>query len=544
MTVMDKKKNNLIEWGILGLYTILYIAVTIFHEPWFDEAQAWEIAKCGSYHDLLFLIPHGEGHPPLWSLILSIPAKLGVPYEIGLKGVAFIFSVLTAYLLIFRAPFKKWIRYTLPFTYFFFYQYGIISRTYCVVVFLLLLLADWFMTKDEHPYRFAAALVFLCASSAYGIAIAGGICICWSIDIWIEKKNEVSISNLKTLFFDKRIKALLLVLIFAVLFIVEILPYKATAAINSSRHEFLAKKILYMFFAMQGDAFMSPIFPEIWEKVNFMILASGILTTMISWAYLCAILPKNKWKYYFVPECFFALLMTYYGHQHHSGVCVAIYIAAIWASYGATSKEKQITTLREKIAGESGTWMAAVFNAIPAISIATMLLFSVMSSQKDIVYLYSDGREMANFIKEHHMEDALIMVQWEPSQHARNDEDCECTIEDYDTNAVGDAVTLIPYFDKNIVFNHNDNKKNIGYITHFVASMEENLDAYARWKKYGYPEVIIGSPHIEYVYNDEISYSDYTIVLKTQNRPVWKGSTDFMVTRVYVRNDCLEKFGL
>jgi len=48
-----------------------------FHEPWFDEAQAWQIAKCASLKDILFTIPHYEGHTPLWHLILCCRPNLG-----------------------------------------------------------------------------------------------------------------------------------------------------------------------------------------------------------------------------------------------------------------------------------------------------------------------------------------------------------------------------------------------------------------------------------------------------------------------------------
>jgi len=41
-----------------------------FHEPWFDEVQAWMIARCATIKELLTVIPHYEGHPPLWHMIL------------------------------------------------------------------------------------------------------------------------------------------------------------------------------------------------------------------------------------------------------------------------------------------------------------------------------------------------------------------------------------------------------------------------------------------------------------------------------------------
>lgn len=547
MDLSIKKKTNLIGWVILLLYTALYIWVTYYHEPWFDEAQAWEIAKCGSYRDLLFLIPHGEGHPPLWSLILSIPAKLGVPYEIGIKSVAYIFSIATVYLIVFKAPFSKWVRYTLPFTYFFFYQYGVISRTYCVAMFIIILLAVRFKTKDTQPYKYMVLLALLCACSAYGIVIAGGISICWCIDIFLEKKNKDIISTSKELLSDKRVRALLILLVIAILLIIEILPYSTTVAANSSRYDNFAKKLVYMFLAMSGDALISPTFPEIWENAGGIAFIPGIIASLIAWVYLCITSAKKMWKYYFVPETLFAVLMTYYGYQHHSGMCVLIYIAVLWISYDLESRTERLRLMKERLSEDMSRALIKLIKIIPAATIGIMLLFSVMSVRKDILLPYYDGRAVADFIKEHHMEKALIMGEWNRNLQKRNDEtegDIEYTIEDYDSNFVGSAVSIVPYFNENIFFNHNDSFDNVGYVTHFVASMEDNYAAYSRWKEYGYPEVLIGQPHIEFVYGEEISYLDYKMVLMVPWNPIWKGTAPYYTTRIYVRKDCLAKYGL
>mgnify|MGYP006902726640 FL=1 len=111
-------------------YLSVIIIVMCFHEPWFDEAQSWLIARDSSFADLLTLRPHYEGHPPLWTLLLSIPAKTGVPYEIGLKGVQLLCAALLGGWLIFRAPFSRLAIILLPFTYFFCFQYGVTAVSY------------------------------------------------------------------------------------------------------------------------------------------------------------------------------------------------------------------------------------------------------------------------------------------------------------------------------------------------------------------------------------------------------------------------------
>ena len=63
------------EWIAFALYVALLCIVASFHEPWFDEAQSWQIARVASLRDILFSIPHYEGHPPLWHLLLALPAR-------------------------------------------------------------------------------------------------------------------------------------------------------------------------------------------------------------------------------------------------------------------------------------------------------------------------------------------------------------------------------------------------------------------------------------------------------------------------------------
>lgn len=80
-------------------YVTVTVTVSCFHEPWFDEAQAWLIARDCSWKELLTVRTHYEGHPPLWWMLLAIPAKLGMPYEIGLKSLNLMCAALMIWLL-------------------------------------------------------------------------------------------------------------------------------------------------------------------------------------------------------------------------------------------------------------------------------------------------------------------------------------------------------------------------------------------------------------------------------------------------------------
>ncbi len=149
----------------------------------FDEAEAWQIARSVTLKTLFLETTHYEGHPPLWHLILMPLAKAGAPYELSLSLVSLAFMGTAVFLILWRAPFPRLVRLLLPFTYFFFYQYGVISRVYCVLTLAFVLLAIVYRSRNERPGRYVAALILMCVTLAYGLVIAGGLALVWLWEI-------------------------------------------------------------------------------------------------------------------------------------------------------------------------------------------------------------------------------------------------------------------------------------------------------------------------------------------------------------------------
>lgn len=170
-------------------YVVVIVCVMAFHEPWFDEAQSWLIARDASFRDILLLRPHYEGHPPLWWLMLAIPAKLGVPYEIGLKGVQLVCAAVMAWLLVFRSPFPPLVAVLLPFTYFPCFQYGVTSRPYALMCAAIFLVADCWKGRDRHPWCLTLSLLLLCCTSSYGIALACAVALVWVARVLLQARS-------------------------------------------------------------------------------------------------------------------------------------------------------------------------------------------------------------------------------------------------------------------------------------------------------------------------------------------------------------------
>src|SRR4051794_33642898 len=110
----------------LALYAALVSFAIPYHEPFVDEAQSWQLARTLSLPDLFHTYLRYEGSPGLWHFLLWILIRLNVTYTaihwicgaIGLAGVS---------ILVLKAPFPRYLKLTLPFTYFLLFQYAVVA---------------------------------------------------------------------------------------------------------------------------------------------------------------------------------------------------------------------------------------------------------------------------------------------------------------------------------------------------------------------------------------------------------------------------------
>lgn len=167
----------------LVAYVALLAAGVLAHEPWFDEAQAWLIARDASLPDLLTKYLRYEGHPPLWYLILALPAKLGLPYK-SINVVSATVATIGVCLLLLQRAIPLVIRLLLPFTFFVAYQYTIVSRSYVLLLPILLLILEVYERRREHLGRFTVLLVLLSQVSLHGMSLAGAFTLLYMADIW------------------------------------------------------------------------------------------------------------------------------------------------------------------------------------------------------------------------------------------------------------------------------------------------------------------------------------------------------------------------
>lgn len=174
------------EWITLGLYAILVISLIPRHEPWADEAQAWQLAKSLPLSTLFHKYLRYEGSPGLWHLLLWILARLHFSYA-GMHWVCGALGLFSSALLVFRAPFPRLIRLMLPFTYFLAFQYVLVARSYTLFPPLLFLLAMIWEERRTRPILVAILLGLIANVALHVATISLGLAGVYTLEWWRER---------------------------------------------------------------------------------------------------------------------------------------------------------------------------------------------------------------------------------------------------------------------------------------------------------------------------------------------------------------------
>ena len=107
----------------------LQAALILRHEPFVDEWQALQIAVQSPDIASLLNNLRYEGHPPLWYLLLRGLAAIVGP-QATLPAASLIFATASQCLILFRAPFPRWLRLAIALGEPILFEYGTISRSY------------------------------------------------------------------------------------------------------------------------------------------------------------------------------------------------------------------------------------------------------------------------------------------------------------------------------------------------------------------------------------------------------------------------------
>lgn len=359
-----KKKEKIFYLGIILCFIVLSLFVGSRHEPWADEAHAWLIARDTSFYTLFFKYLHTDGHPALWHLILKLFQSIGFKYE-NFYLISTLFSSIGVFVFLFKSKFKWYIKLLLPFSYFVFYQYTVVSRGYCLILLLLSCIAWLWDKRVDKCYLFSFFLILLLSSEAYTFFLAGMIYLIYIYDYIKIRKKDNNNGN-------KLLRCLIVLGIFFVLTVLYVYPISSNTFITKGHAYYISDSFVTAYNDM-----------DIIKLILSIIIIFGIF--ICYWKERCLNKYMQLW-YFLIPIILFYFVMYY--NVWHLGILFLSFIFILW------------------IQGMENSKMLNIFLVI-------CLLVQVYWSGSSIIYEcnnnYSSSLDVANFIKKYDYENLDIL---------------------------------------------------------------------------------------------------------------------------------------
>lgn len=401
--LFDHLRKNWLTYLVTAIYALFLALVISRHEPWFDEAQSWLLARDNSPLTLVTKYLRYEGTPGLWQLILVMPAKLGMSYY-TLNIVSGIIAVAGIYVFVRRSPFPNYLKVLLPFSFFLFYQYAVVARSYVLLPLLLFLIASIYDRKMERIYAFTLLACLLANVSTHGFVMA---VVLFGIHLLDLRKAwpELDTASRRRQLYSIIAFAIVSLLVIAIIFPPGDLNFPAFkfSGISTIVHSRTKWKML--------DTSLTGI----------PLLSLSILLLSCLWFWRRRVLLL----YLALTLSVLALFFFGYANAWHEGIILLIWLFTMWISFqtrderSTWSEEIPTRGLKQVIAG------AMVVVALVQIN------WAFNSARYDWSYKYSGSREIAGYIKEKRMEEDTIYAT---SFH---------------------SISILPYFERNIFDNYN-----------------------------------------------------------------------------------------
>ncbi|WP_421778719.1 ABC transporter ATP-binding protein [Gardnerella sp. DNF01144] len=555
------------------LYIAIIAIVMCFHEPWFDEAQSWLIARDSPIASIFSIRTHYEGHPPFWNLLLAIAAKNGVPYEFGIKGIQLVCASLLGAWLIFKSPFKhasSLATFLIPFTYFVCFQYGVTSRPYALLCLSLLVAAHYWNSADSKTSsacKLAISLMFMCLLSVYGIAFAAGFTIAWIWRVFSKNINKnlnegLSKTRNKTLDFNAifhAIKATIipsiasnlarliswgLIAIFGVANLALAWPAKNAFATRATidGNSTIAKCFAFI-FVMPSESMFTSFYGDISMRrmpFDFLPIAICTLFSLAIWAFAIKITMRRKLLAVLViPYLVLTIVAVRYFTLHHAGLIFVFLLSVLWISHiKEPLSSKDIPAIFVKIAPTKFRFIknkALKINVLISIILAPSLIWNAFACVNDILFDYSPSRAVAQYISSNHLQNKRFVASWLHNYEQVDDSGNVISHEESDTHQYSWLlVGANPYFSKNLI---DCAYKNKTFITNESSSAKQQEKELAACAAKGEPEFFVSESNQPWYYFLALNYniSHYNAHAVSNVKTSWKALVWESTATIYER---------
>ena len=237
-TIISLLESKLILFVFFAIFLLVNGYLVVIHEPWRDEVQAWFLAKYKTIPELIEF-SRFDGHPILWHLMLLPFAKLGAPIW-TMHVISYICVSVSAYLFLFKTKLNPITKIVCLFSIPFLYLYSSVSRNYCLVLLVGMLICVLYSKRYEHPFLYSLLITLMIYTHALAWGFVAGLTITFhicEIILKIRKKSKLD----KKLFINMIIG---FVMIVVSTFVVVFTLYGSSNPVYVSKNDDYSKKVI------------------------------------------------------------------------------------------------------------------------------------------------------------------------------------------------------------------------------------------------------------------------------------------------------------
>ncbi|MCM1335589.1 MAG: hypothetical protein NC084_11190 [Bacteroides sp.] len=324
---IDKKRGRMI-WIVFLSYAILTLIGALTHEMWFDETQAWTIVRDNDLAGIMEIL-RSEGHPPLWYMILLPLTRMGLSCEV-LPLISWFFSVASAALFLWRAPFGVGLKAAYVFSCGSLFFCSVISRVYCLIPFLLALIAIVYPKRRKHPILFGLLIGLLANTHVCFCGLVGIFGIYLLIELFREWRGAPPRENLGKLvgLGVAGVGVLLLVI-----------PLLSSVSLNNSATEIAAgmtvgKGISRLLLSLD-DAMYLCVTGSVYPETQFLHPIASVAAIAV----VLFLIVFRRWRRWLTAALvFFAFYLfinsiVWWNNPSRTGVMLSVFIFLLWLAF-------------------------------------------------------------------------------------------------------------------------------------------------------------------------------------------------------------------